>query len=588
MTAALANWQLDDAEELLAGVERDPSPYVAAEPAADAGRATPRGSLGKAWADTLRAELLVRRLRVAGFTLVGEPVATDASAEPALDLHAGVAELIDGGRRPASDDPRSESATRAALAIALVRSAKAAFDATDDDLQRAAGLARHARIELLSRRIDAAMDEAVEAASLLDPLLAPERAADRHPRHAGRRPRRPRADAAGAGLPAPRARVGHRRGRRPRLARAGRRRPRRARRRRPPPASASSAPSWARGCSTTASPSRPPRTSPRPAGCAEEALALLPPDSPGVVDRAGRARLGAGRARRARRRDRPAARRRPHHLGHRRPRPARLRPAGAGPGAAPAGRRHAPPTSTSSPRSPWPPSTACPGCAGPRCASCARCTPSSTTPAARCPTCRPTSPTSWTGSTSGAPAGSSCSAGARACWRPSGPPASCAARPTRTRSPTCPTGATPRPASTACCRPGHAPALAVVDVDRFKSINDAIGHPGGDVVLRTVAELLVAGVRDTDEVCRWAGDEFVILLPDTTAEQAERALERTRRKVADATTGPSSASTSRSRSASASPRPPAATTGARCSPPPTACSTTPSAAAATASSGCPA
>jgi diguanylate cyclase (GGDEF)-like protein len=79
---------------------------------------------------------------------------------------------------------------------------------------------------------------------------------------------------------------------------------------------------------------------------------------------------------------------------------------------------------------------------------------------------------------------------------------------------------------------GGAPALAVVDVDRFKSINDAIGHPGGDAVLRAVADLLVDGVRDTDEVCRWAGDEFVILLPETTAEQAERALERTRRKVA--------------------------------------------------------
>ena len=79
---------------------------------------------------------------------------------------------------------------------------------------------------------------------------------------------------------------------------------------------------------------------------------------------------------------------------------------------------------------------------------------------------------------------------------------------------------------------GAAPALAVVDVDRFKSINDAIGHPGGDSVLRTVAELLIEGVRDTDEVCRWAGDEYVVLLPDTTAEQAERALERTRRKVA--------------------------------------------------------
>jgi diguanylate cyclase (GGDEF)-like protein len=79
---------------------------------------------------------------------------------------------------------------------------------------------------------------------------------------------------------------------------------------------------------------------------------------------------------------------------------------------------------------------------------------------------------------------------------------------------------------------GAAPALAVVDVDRFKEVNDAIGHPGGDAVLRIVGELLIAGVRDTDEVCRWAGDEYVILLPDTTAEQAERALERTRRKVA--------------------------------------------------------
>jgi diguanylate cyclase (GGDEF)-like protein len=79
---------------------------------------------------------------------------------------------------------------------------------------------------------------------------------------------------------------------------------------------------------------------------------------------------------------------------------------------------------------------------------------------------------------------------------------------------------------------GASPALAVVDVDRFKEVNDTAGHPAGDAVLRTVAELLIAGVRDTDEVCRWAGDEFVVLLPDTTAERAERALERTRRAVA--------------------------------------------------------
>src|SRR4051795_5621966 len=168
VTAALANWQLDDAEELLAGVDADPSPYAAPDPDSDAGTddGDPQRAVGRAWSDTLRAELLVRRLRKAGYTLVGDPV---DDAEP-LDLHAGVAGLIEGGD---PEDARSEQAARAALAIALVRSAKAAFDASDDDLQRAAGLARHARIELLSRRIDAAMDEAVEAASLLDPMLAP-------------------------------------------------------------------------------------------------------------------------------------------------------------------------------------------------------------------------------------------------------------------------------------------------------------------------------------------------------------------------------------------------------------------------------
>jgi diguanylate cyclase (GGDEF)-like protein len=79
---------------------------------------------------------------------------------------------------------------------------------------------------------------------------------------------------------------------------------------------------------------------------------------------------------------------------------------------------------------------------------------------------------------------------------------------------------------------GSSPALAVVDIDRFKAINDAAGHPGGDAVLRAVGQLLVEGCRGNDEVCRWAGDEFVIVLPDTTAEQAERAMERIRRSIA--------------------------------------------------------
>jgi hypothetical protein len=77
VTAALANWQLDDAERLLSVV--DPSTPYGAGPyeagSAPAGTARdPEPSLGRAWADTLRAELLVRRLRVAGFTLVGDPL----------------------------------------------------------------------------------------------------------------------------------------------------------------------------------------------------------------------------------------------------------------------------------------------------------------------------------------------------------------------------------------------------------------------------------------------------------------------------------------------------------------------------------
>ena len=76
VTAALAYWQLDDAEELLAGVDADPSPYAApvSEPGSGDDDGDPLRALGKAWADTLRAELLVRRLRKAGYTLVGDAV----------------------------------------------------------------------------------------------------------------------------------------------------------------------------------------------------------------------------------------------------------------------------------------------------------------------------------------------------------------------------------------------------------------------------------------------------------------------------------------------------------------------------------
>jgi diguanylate cyclase (GGDEF)-like protein len=55
-------------------------------------------------------------------------------------------------------------------------------------------------------------------------------------------------------------------------------------------------------------------------------------------------------------------------------------------------------------------------------------------------------------------------------------------------------------------------SLLFIDVDRFKSINDSLGHEAGDRVLREVAGFIVRNVRGADYVFRWGGDEFLVLL----------------------------------------------------------------------------
>ena len=81
----------------------------------------------------------------------------------------------------------------------------------------------------------------------------------------------------------------------------------------------------------------------------------------------------------------------------------------------------------------------------------------------------------------------------------------------------------------------HGLPLAVVmfDVDRFKEINDRIGHGGGDATLCEVGVLLRAGVREGDVVGRWGGDEFLAVLPHTPLEEAEVMAERILRSLAD-------------------------------------------------------
>jgi diguanylate cyclase (GGDEF)-like protein len=77
--------------------------------------------------------------------------------------------------------------------------------------------------------------------------------------------------------------------------------------------------------------------------------------------------------------------------------------------------------------------------------------------------------------------------------------------------------------------------LVILDVDRFKSINDSKGHPYGDAVLQRLAAVLAATCRLSDVVARLGGDEFVALLPETQADGALRLVERLRAELARST-----------------------------------------------------
>lgn len=82
---------------------------------------------------------------------------------------------------------------------------------------------------------------------------------------------------------------------------------------------------------------------------------------------------------------------------------------------------------------------------------------------------------------------------------------------------------------------GGAPAAALVlDIDHFKAINDTFGHDCGDEVLREFAVRLATNVRAVDLPCRFGGEEFVVIMPETAVEDAHRIAERIRGYVASA------------------------------------------------------
>lgn len=80
----------------------------------------------------------------------------------------------------------------------------------------------------------------------------------------------------------------------------------------------------------------------------------------------------------------------------------------------------------------------------------------------------------------------------------------------------------------------HPLTVAYFDLDDFKSVNDRFGHTRGDAVLRQIAATLRGSLRESDTVARVGGDEFVVLLPETRHEQAQEALTKLQRALADA------------------------------------------------------
>ncbi|CAM5215205.1 Sensor domain-containing diguanylate cyclase OS=Lysinibacillus sphaericus OX=1421 GN=LS41612_17235 PE=4 SV=1 [Lysinibacillus sphaericus] len=76
-------------------------------------------------------------------------------------------------------------------------------------------------------------------------------------------------------------------------------------------------------------------------------------------------------------------------------------------------------------------------------------------------------------------------------------------------------------------------SIILLDLDHFKSVNDTYGHAVGDKVLQYLAKKMKAVARENDICCRYGGEEFIILLPNTTVEEAAVVAENLRQQLAN-------------------------------------------------------
>ncbi len=85
-------------------------------------------------------------------------------------------------------------------------------------------------------------------------------------------------------------------------------------------------------------------------------------------------------------------------------------------------------------------------------------------------------------------------------------------------------------------------SVVIADIDNFKILNDTYGHLFGDDVLKVIANKLSENLRDDDLTGRWGGEEFILILPNTTAIQAQEIIDRIRDNIANIPFSPSSTS----------------------------------------------
>ena len=81
-------------------------------------------------------------------------------------------------------------------------------------------------------------------------------------------------------------------------------------------------------------------------------------------------------------------------------------------------------------------------------------------------------------------------------------------------------------------------ALIMMDIDGFKQYNDSYGHPAGDKLLKGMAQLIKKSVRKTDIPCRYGGDEFAVILPESSLEAAETVARKITDEVTRRASGP--------------------------------------------------